>query len=257
VQLYRTEIILWEMKKLYIRFYEELNDFLPASGKKKRFAHEFWGNPSVKDLIESLGVPHTEVDLILVNNKSVSFNYNINAEDDISVYPVFESFDISDVQHLRPEPLRRPKFVLDVHLGKLTHYLRMLGFDSAYKNNFSDETIVKISIKEKRTILTRDLGILKRSEVTHGYFVRNTNPLEQIKEVINRFQLEKITKKFSRCLECNGKLEQIDKELILNKIPDKVKLNQKSFYICSDCNKIYWQGTHFQNMSKILKIILS
>ena len=257
MQLYRTEIILWEMKKLYIRFYEELNDFLPASGKKKRFSHEFWGNPSVKDLIESLGVPHTEVDLILVNNKSVSFNYNINAEDDISVYPVFESFDISDVQHLHPKPLRRPKFVLDVHLGKLARYLRMLGFDSAYENDFSDDTIVKYSLKEKRTILTRDLGILKRSEVTHGYFIRNTNPLNQVKEVINRFQLEKNIKKFSLCLEYNGKLEQINKELILNKIPEKVKLNQKNFYMCSGCNKIYWQGTHFQNMSKILKVILS
>ena len=244
------------MKEIHIRFYEELNDFLPPNKRKKRFSHMFWGNPSVKDLIESFGVPHTEVDLILVNCKSVDFNYNVNADDDISVYPVFESFDISEVQRLRPEPLREPKFILDVHLGKLARYMRMLGFDTAYKNIFCDEEIVRQSLNEKRTILTRDLGILKRSEVTHGYFVRNTNPTAQAKEIINRFQLQKRISIFSRCLVCNEILLPVDKESIWDRIPEKVKVNCSSFYRCSQCNRIYWKGTHFDKMSKTIDTIL-
>jgi hypothetical protein len=121
-----------------------------------------------------LGFQHTEVDLILVNGKSERFKYLIKDRDDISVYPVFESFDITEVQHLRPEPLRKPKFVADVHLGRLTRYLRMMGFDVSYKNIFDDDEIVTISLNEKRAILTKDRGILKRNEVTHGYWVRST-----------------------------------------------------------------------------------
>jgi len=178
------------MHKAYLRFYEELNDFLPEEKRKKRFIHQFIDRASVKDLIESLGVPHTEVDLILVNEKSVNFKYSINDGDDISVYPVFESFDISDVQHLRPKPLRKPKFVADVHLGRLTRYLRMLGIDVLYTNNFTDDEIVKISVKEKRTILTKDRGILKRNEVTHGYWIRSTKAEAQTEEVLERFHLQ-------------------------------------------------------------------
>jgi hypothetical protein len=138
----------------------------------------------VKDVVESLGVPHTEIDMILVNGISVDFNYLIKDEDNISVYPVFETFDIADVQHLRPKPLRNPKFILDVHLGKLAKFMRMCGLDTLYEKEYSDDIIVEISISEKRTILTRDLGILKRTIVTHGYFVRNTNPEDQIIEII-------------------------------------------------------------------------
>lgn len=244
------------MKQMQIRFYEELNDFLPPEKKKKRFVHEFRGNPSVKDLVESLGVPHTEIDFILVNGKSVGFGYKLSDNDVISVYPVFESFDISDVQRLRPEPLREPKFILDVHLGKLARYMRMFGLDTLYKNDYTDEVIVKISLEERRTILTRDFGILKRSEVTHGYYVRNTDPLEQAKEIIERFQLRKKLKPFSRCIVCNSLFEKTTKKSVINLIPEQVKMNCDDFFVCSGCKKIYWKGTHFDKMSKTIKFIL-
>ncbi len=179
------------MKTASFRFYEELNDFLPKEKRKSRFEHKFIDQTSVKDMIESLGVPHVEVDLILVNGSSVNFSYIVKDQDDISVYPVFESFDISDVQHLRAIPLRNPKFILDVHLGTLARYLRILGFDAKYENNYSDDEIVNISLKEKKTILTRDKGILKRNNVTHGYWIRTTTPELQLKEVVDRFHLEK------------------------------------------------------------------
>ena len=171
------------MKKVFIRFYEELNDFLTGDKKKKRFEHFFKNNPSVKDLVESIGVPHTEIDLILINGAPVDFTYQVKDRDDISVYPVFESFDISGLQHLREKPLREKRFILDVHLGTLARYLRMLGFDTLYKNNFTGEEIIQISIDEKRTILTKDIGILKQNRVTHGYFVRNVIAEKQAGEV--------------------------------------------------------------------------
>ncbi len=240
------------MRTLYIRFYEELNDLLPEDKRKRRFEHKFTGGPSVKDLIESLGVPHCEVDMILVNGKSEKFSYIVKDNDDISVYPVFESIDISDVQHLRERPLRSPKFVLDVHLGTLARYLRMLGFDSLYKNNYGDEEIVKISLSEKRTILTKDRGILKRKEVEHGYYVRSTAPQIQLKEVVERFDLKKLINEFSRCLECNALLSTASIEEISGKIPPKVKEFQNEFYICKGCNKIYWPGSHYDKMKKII-----
>jgi len=244
------------MKQIQIRFYEELNDFLPTKLRRIRFAHSFKDRPSVKDLIESLGVPHTEVDLILANGKSVDFTCIVSDGDDISVYPVFESFDISDVQHLRPAPLRNPKFVLDVHLGKLAKYMRMLGLDTAYENNYTDEMIVGISLKEKRTILTKDLGILKRKEVTHGYYVRNMGVEKQITEIIERFDLTKSINKLTRCLKCNGILEKIDKEKVLAQIPPKVKAMQDKYFICRNCGKLYWPGTHYERMNKFIGEIL-
>lgn len=241
------------MHRLTFRFYEELNDFLPKEKRKKRFEHNFIDRASVKDVIESLGVPHTEVDLILVNSNLKNFSYIINDGDDISVYPVFESIDISNLQKLRPEPLREPKFILDVHLGTLARYLRMLGFDTSYRNDFSDEEIVKISLGEKRAILTRDIGILKRSEVTRGYWVRNTDPFKQVEEVVKRFDLKDQIKEFSRCVECNSILEKIDKEKIIGRIPPKVNAAHNNFLYCKKCDKIYWRGSHYQSMKKLIE----
>jgi uncharacterized protein with PIN domain len=243
------------MKKVYFRFYEELNDFLPEEKRKVRFALYYIDRSSVKDVIESLGAPHTEVDLILINGKSVGFDYLINDGDDISVYPVFESLDITNVQHLRPKPLRVPKFIADVHLGKLTRYLRMMGFDVLYKNNFVDDEIVNLSLKEKRAILTRDRGILKRSEVTHGYWVRSTKIKEQLSEVIKRFDLKNIIKEFSRCITCNSVLNPISKNEIIDDLPPKVSEFQDSFSICPSCQKIFWKGTHHQKMLSFIQSV--
>ncbi len=243
------------MKKVCFRFYEELNDFLPEEKHKVRFTHNYIDRASVKDVIESLGVPHTEVDLILINSKSVGFDYLINNGDNISVYPVFESLDITIVQHLRPKPLREPKFIADVHLGKLTRYLRMMGFDVLYKNNFDDKEIVSLSLAEMRAILTKDRGILKRSEVTHGYWVRSTKIKEQVIEVIKRFDLKNIIKEFSRCIECNSMLKPISKNQIIDDLPPKVSKSMAEFSQCPACKKNYWKGTHHQKMLSFIQSV--
>lgn len=245
-------IFMINTKIITFRFYEELNDFLPSSKRKKRFEHSFIDRTSVKDMIESLGIPHTEVDLILVNGNSVNFSYLVNDGDDISVYPAFESLDITNLQHLRAKPLRKPKFILDVHLGTLAKYMRMLGLDTLYRNDYTDEEIVELSLKEKRTILTKDKGILKRTEVTHGCWIRNTKIDDQITEVINRFDLKYQIKEFSRCLLCNSTLKKIAKEKVVDRLPQKVKQYQHKFCYCKHCDKIYWKGSHYAKMLAIM-----
>ncbi|MFC2130042.1 Mut7-C RNAse domain-containing protein [Bacteroidota bacterium] len=243
------------MQKIKIRFYEELNDFLPKSKQKQIFEIEYFGRQSVKDLIESQGVPHTEIDLILINGISVGFGYIIQPSDFISVYPQFELIDISPVTKLRQKPLRNTKFVLDVQLGKLGKYLRMLGFDTQYQNDYSDNEIIDISIDEERIILTRDIGILKHSKVQRGYWMRNTDPLKQIEEVIMKYDLKNSLNPFSRCMTCNGILKPAEKEKIIERLEPNTKKYFDEFYICQSCNQIYWKGSHWAKMKEKIQVI--
>ena len=237
-------------KKIHIRFYEELNDFLPVQKRKKSFELIFNGKTSVKDLIESQRVPHTEVDLILVNGESVTFDYLPADGDRISVYPVFETFDISKATRLRPEPLRETLFILDVHLGKLAKKLRMLGFDTLYRNDYEDDQIIAIAGKEKRIILTRDIGILKNKRVTHGYFLRSTQPDEQLREVIRHFDLSGSIKPLNRCINCNGTIIRVDKEEVSDRLKPKTRKYFDEIFRCTGCGKLYWEGSHYKNMMK-------
>ncbi len=240
-------------KQAVFRFYAELNDFLPPENRQKDIVYRFWGTPSVKDAIEAIGIPHPEVDLILVNSRSVNFAYRLQAGDRISVYPVFELLNIASVTRLRPSPLRVPRFILDVNLGKLARNLRLLGIDSAYRNNYADDDVIDCALQEHRIILTRDIGLLKNSRVTHGYWVRNTHPQNQTREICVKFDLFDRIKPFTRCLRCNSILEPIPKEIISERIPPKVRLKFDKFYYCSTCDKIYWQGTHYKRMVDMIE----
>ena len=244
------------MKTAWLRFYEELNDFLPSYRKKQSFQHSFKGDPSVKDIIESLGVPHTEVDLILVNGRSVDFSYKPGNEDQVSVYPVFESLNISELTHLRHKPLRKVKFIADVHLGKLVRYLRLLGFDTLFDRDSDDNEIIDISVSGKRIILTRDRQLLKNKRVTHGYWIRSSHPREQIREVVDRFDLRNDLKTFTRCMECNGILSEISKEEVSGDLLPNTRQYYQVFRRCADCGKIYWEGSHFENMKKEIRNLL-
>ncbi len=241
----------------HFRFYEELNYFLPSEKRKVRFIHYFKDRASIKDMIEAIGVPHPEVDLILVNGKSVDFSYIVQHKDDVSVYPVFESFDISQVTKLREKPLRSVKFILDVHLGKLAVYLRMFGFDTLYSNNFTDDEIIGIMKKENRILLTKDRGLLKRKMVTHGYCVRDKNPKNQLIEVLNRFDLFNSLCPFSRCFCCNTPLIKIEKDEIIDKLLPRVRKYYDEFSFCPNCQRIYWKGSHFQSMQKFVNEIIN
>lgn len=240
------------------RFYEELNDFLPPRKRKKDISVSFKQRNSVKDMIESLGVPHTEIDLILANQDSVDFSYIVQGNDRISVYPMFESFDISSLNRLRPEPLRKVRFVLDSHLGKLAKYLRMLGFNTLYNNQYKDSELVEIaSSNGDRILLTRDVGLLKHKQISHGHFVRNTDPKKQIKEILDRFDLRDMVKPFKLCVNCNGLLSKIGKEKIRNRVPADIFNHLDHFVICNDCEQIYWKGSHYHRMLKFIEFLIN
>ena len=236
------------------RFYEELNDFLPPPRKKSDFTVAFDRRSSIKDMIESLGVPHTEVDLILSNGEPVDFSYIVRDQDRVSVYPVFESLDIFPLARLRPEPLRKVRFVLDTHLGKLAKYLRMLGFDTLYNNGSADDTLVELACNNGgRILLTRDIGLLKRKMITHGYFVRDTRPRMQVKEILNHFDLQRLISPFQRCIHCNGEILPVPRQDIMGRVPAGILDNFDEFVICSVCRHIYWKGSHYERMMNFIK----
>jgi uncharacterized protein with PIN domain len=241
--------------QITLRFYEELNDFLPPQQRKVSFQHSFKQAGSIKDLIESLGVPHTEVDLILANGRSVDFNYQVQNGDHISVYPVFEALDISPIMHLRPQPLRVPRFVLDTHLGRLAAYLRMLGFDSLYRNDYDDPELAAISVNDDRILLTCDKGLLMRRRITRGYFVRARQPREQLLEVVQRFDLYNAQHPFTRCMHCNGLLVSVPRDAVISHLLPRTREHYDTFWQCGDCGKIYWQGSHYRRMQQLLQAI--
>lgn len=243
------------LRTAWFRFYAELNDFLPPGRRHRRFPHTLSGRASVKDTIEAIGIPHTEVDLILANGATVDFAHTVEDQDDISVYPVFEAIDITPIVQVRPEPLRQTRFVLDTHLGRLARYLRMLGFDTRYRNDFEDQDLAEISARERRILLTRDRGLLKRGQVTHGYCVREALPKRQVAEVVRRFDLAGSIDPFARCIRCNGLLERVEKEEVQDQLPPKTRALFQVFQRCTQCGQVYWKGSHFERMLRFVESI--
>ena len=243
-----------------IRFYEELNDFIKRYPLKEDIPFSFRDKRSVKDLIECFGVPHTEVDLILINGESVDFNYIVRDGDRISVYPVFERLNITGLTHLRPKPLRQNRFVLDVHLGTLARSLRMLGFDCDYSNNRDDPELAEISASEKRILLTRDRGLLMRRIISRGLIIRNDDPDKQLTELMDRLDLRDQIRPFTRCINCNGPLSPLERdsplfdELKLT-IPPGVLEQYREFSCCPSCRKVFWKGSHYDSMLKRIEAV--
>ncbi len=245
------------MGKATFRFYAELNDFLPRERRFRDIEYEFFGFPTVKDAIEALGVPHVEVDLIVVNGEPVDFSYHLRDGDRVAVYPVFESLDISGVSPLRPRPLRRPRFVADVHLGKLVRLLRLLGIDVVQPPDPADEELVRISREEGRVLLTRDRHLLKHGGLSHGYYVRADGAVEQAREVLRRFDLWGEVRPFTRCPVCNGSLERVSKEEVLGEIPPRTAAWLEEYSRCRSCGKLYWPGTHYRRLRETVEHILT
>lgn len=228
-----------------IRAYGELNDFLPEDIRGREFQYSLNGGNDLKHIVESAGIPHTELEIILLNGVSVGFGAKVEPGDRIALYPVFESVDVFRIMRLRSEPLRKTSFVLDVHLGKLAVLLRLLGFDALFPGDVPDSDLAEISEEQHRILLTRDRMLLKRSKVTHGCFIRSSYPEEQAREVIRRLDLAGSVKPFSRCPECSGMLESVAREKILHRLePLTIKYYQE-FTMCSECSRIYWKGSHY------------
>jgi uncharacterized protein len=241
------------MPSASVRFYGSLNDFLPAARRQSTLVCGFDSSPSVKDLVEALGVPHPEIDLLIVNGQSVDFGYRVRDGDRVAVYPLIRTLDLADTVRLQPTALLEPRFIADVHLGRLTAYLRLAGFDAQYRNNYSDEEIVSGSTSDDRVLLTRDVGVLKHASVRRGYFVRETEPGRQLVEVLAHFDLVPVAAPFTRCLRCNSRLDLVAKDQIEYLLQARTREYYREFSRCPTCGRIYWQGSHYARMRTFIE----
>ncbi|HWQ39626.1 MAG TPA: Mut7-C RNAse domain-containing protein, partial [Burkholderiales bacterium] len=224
---------------------------------KVEFAYGCARAASVKNAIEALGVPHTEVELILANGVSVDFSYRVREGDRIAVYPKFEALDVRPLLRVRPEPLRRLRFVADSHLGGLARFLRMLGFDTLYSQQYHDHEIRDVAAKEGRVILTRDRELLKCRDVTHGCFLHAIKPEQQLREIVDRLQLQRDARPFTLCLECNVPLRAVEKQAVIDRLPPNVARSYERFSTCPRCGGLFWEGSHWRRMQAVLAPILN
>lgn len=236
-----------------LRFYGALRDFLSFGASSGLVTRTFDVPGSVKDMIEACGVPHTEIALVLANGESVDYRYRVADGDRIAVYPPFKSIDVSSVALVAPEALDEPRFVLDVHLGRLARYLRLLGFDSLHNDSWTDPDLVQIAAADRRVLLTRDIDVLMHGSLTHGYFVRSTDPAEQLEEVAARFELGEDMTPFSRCMACNGSLAPVAKQDVASELPPRTRDAYHDFTRCRSCRRVYWPGAHYGSLVEIVE----
>ena len=246
------------MSEIKCRFHGELNDFLPPARRRRRFISGFQGRESVKDKIEALGVPHTEVDVILVNGKSVDFNYILRNGDHIGVYPELETPNMPPgTRHLQHMPKGNPRFIADNNIHDMVKIMRALGLDVSENPILSPEEMVNNAINEKRVLLSSNRRLLKRKRLVHGIFIRPGNREAQIQKIVNRLSLKSRCKPFSRCLVCNTLLQAVEKVSVWDRIPPKTRSRCNDFARCLSCDRIYWKGTHYEKIKEKVDRILS
>jgi uncharacterized protein with PIN domain len=226
--------------KASFSFVGELNELLPHNRKDIRFTLEFAPHQSLKHLIESLSVPHTEIGEVLVNGEPMDVNFRLHEGDQVVVYPADSALE------------GEACFLLDNHLGQLATYLRMLGFDCLYRNDYQDEELARVSVEEQRVLLTRDRRLLMRKAIRHGYCIHQTDPRRQAGEVLRRFKLLEQVKPFQRCLRCNSPLKVVNKDDIIDRLELLTKIYYDEFRICPACNRIFWKGSHYEHMLKMI-----
>lgn len=242
------------MKHATVRLYGALNDFLPRERRGVAFDHAFSGRPAVKDVLESLGVPHPELDVVLVDERPVDFAHPLEDRQRLVAYPPFHALPREGLVRVGPPPLEGPpRFLCDVGLGALARLLRMLGFDARWFQQADDPWLARTAREEGRVLLSRDVGLLKRAEVVHGYFPRSTDPPAQLVEVVRRYRLGPVLDPFSRCLECNAALHALSPDEARARVPAAVHARHTDFRACPRCGRVYWQGTHHARMDALVQ----
>lgn len=238
------------MAQVTLRFYAELNDFIPAERRWRDWPLSCDPQVPVRHLIEACGVPHTEVELIVRGGESLGLEARVADGDRIAVYPVFESFDVRPLLRLRPRPLRRPRFVADAHLGALARRLRMLGFDTLWHNDLGDAALVRLAAAEGRILLTRDRQLLMRRDVSRGCCLRQAGTRAELADLIQRLQLCAEVAPFTRCLVCNGPLHEARPEAVEALVPPAIYARHRAYWRCTDCARVYWKGSHWAAMCR-------
>jgi uncharacterized protein with PIN domain len=245
------------MTEATFRFYEELNDFLAPERRGHEFACRCARAATTKHMIEALGVPHTEVELVLLNGESVDFGVVLRDGDRVAVFPKFEALDITPLLRVREQALRSTRFVADAHMGGLARLLRMTGFDTLYDNYFQDDEIERIAGEQGRIVLTRDRELLKRRGVTHGCYVHALRPAQQLREIFERLDLARSARPFTLCLNCNAPLRAIDKAQIAAALPPSVRERHQRFSTCDVCRGVFWEGSHWKRMRALVDELTS
>jgi uncharacterized protein with PIN domain len=235
------------------RFYGELNDFLAPARRQREFRSPCAQAATTKHMIEALGVPHTETELVLVNGAPAMLGQLLRDGDRVTVYPRFAQFDGAALPRLRALPSSPRRFVADAHLGGLARMLRMAGFDTLYDNNIDDDEVEALSVRDDRTVLTRDRELLKRRDIVHGRYVHTLRPADQLVEVFDRLGLVGSAAPFTLCLHCNAPLRTVDKALVFDQLPEAVRAHQQEFSTCGICRRVYWKGSHWQRMNALLE----
>jgi len=227
-----------------LQFFGRLSGLLSCRAEDGNVRYRFDGSPAIKDAIEALGIPHTEVDLIFVAGESVGFDHRLQDGNPVAVYPLGLGPSQPFLRHLTPAAPAPPAFILDVHLGKLARRLRLLGFDCRYRNDYPDPEIIRLALAEQRVILTRDRGILKQGVVRLGLLLDSPRPDQQVRQVLERFHLRNEIRPFRRCPLCNGLLEPVDRDQVLHRLLPNTARSARRFRRCRECDKLYWQGAH-------------
>lgn len=214
---------------------------------------------SIKDVLESLGVPHTEVGKIILDGEEQRFEKIAENGEHFDIHPLSPALPPTMATILRPDPLKTCcRFLVDINVGRLAGLLRMVGFDAENIDGKStSRAIVSKAIREDRILLTRNKDLLKHRELVYGRLVRNQDPDYQLREIINLYALENLLQPFTRCISCNGLLEDVEKEDIIDRLLPLTKKYFNHFRICTDCHKIYWQGSHHDKMTDKLETIVS
>ncbi|HUI64789.1 MAG TPA: Mut7-C RNAse domain-containing protein [Bacteroidota bacterium] len=240
------------MPHVRLRFYAELNEHLPAGMRQAEFSHAAGEGATLGTLLAEFALRGNEVDLILVNGESAALSHILRENDRVSIYPVFDSIDVTPLTKMDDRPRRRMRFVLDVHLGKLAHHLRMMGFDTLYRNDYTRSELLGIASRDDRILLSKSSSLVEAEELTAAYRVRSSDPREQLLEVLTRFDLWRAARPFVRCLHCNSLLQPEAKNAVAEHLPEKVRELYLKFNRCPSCGRIYWEGTHFQKMQAFI-----
>jgi uncharacterized protein with PIN domain/sulfur carrier protein ThiS len=234
------------------RFYAGLNDFLERGRRGRDVTLACAENATTKHMIEALGVPHTEVEVILVNGVAAGLDALLEDGDRVAVYPRFVELDVAELVRTRTQPPGRLRFAADAHLGGLARLLRMAGFDTIYRNTIGDAELEALALDERRIVLTRDRELLKRRGIGYGAYVRALKPQAQLEEVVERYGLAERARPFTLCLHCNTPLHAVARQDVLERLPPMVRATQDAFSACACCGRVFWKGTHWQRMRAML-----
>ena len=237
-----------------LTFHGDLSFF--ARSKSSSIERHLMEKTSVKDAVESCGIPHTEIDLLLIEGRPVDFAYVLDRDAEVVVCPIdCQQFTLFPENRLQVLNIR--KFIADGHLGKLVRDLRLLGVDVAYDRDAEDRQLLKVAVSEDRALLTRDRRLLMHAVLRHGYYLRSQDPLEQTLEVLRRFDLGSVLAPFTRCLLCNAALEPAEKEKVIGHLKPLTKIYYEQFRRCSGCGQVYWSGSHFEKLQRRIELIRS